>query len=37
MNYSDLTDGQKVWLILTFDQIYSTADVDSLIASLGGT
>ncbi|AIF82784.1 putative xylanase/chitin deacetylase [Candidatus Nitrososphaera evergladensis SR1] len=34
MHWHDLTDGQKVWLIQTFDHIYSTADVDKLIAGL---
>jgi peptidoglycan/xylan/chitin deacetylase (PgdA/CDA1 family) len=34
MQWQDLTDGQKVWLIQTFDQIHSMADVNKLIASL---
>ncbi len=34
MNWHDLTDGQKVWLIQTFDHIHTTADVDALIADL---
>lgn len=32
--WQDLTDGQKVWLIQTFDHIQSTSDVDKLSESL---
>jgi hypothetical protein len=33
-HWQDLTDGQKVWLIQTFDHIQSTSDVDKLSESL---
>ena len=33
-HWQDLTDGQKVWLIRTFDHIQSTSDVDKLSENL---